>query len=93
MANKQVVFADRLVGLSVHNGLVRLDLGVVTGTGKGKDGKEALKLEATYQIVLPLDAFAASVDMQAKLVKELVSRQKKSREAKAEAKAAAVAQS
>lgn len=88
MANKQVIFADRLVGLSVHNGLVRLDLGVVAGASKSKDGKPALKLEATHQVILPIDAFAAAVDMQGKLVKEMVSRQKKGREAKAAAAAA-----
>lgn len=93
MANKQVIFADRLVALSVHNGLVRLDLGVVSGASKSKDGKPAVKLEATHQLVLPLDAFAASVDMQGKLLKELVSRQKKGREAKAAVAAAPAAQS
>lgn len=89
MANKQVIFADRVVGLSVHNGLVRIDLGVAAGTSKGKDGKPLLKVEGTHQLVLPLDAFAAAVDMQGKLLKELVSRQKKGREAKAAAAAAA----
>lgn len=93
MANKQVIFADRLVALTVHNGLVRLDLGVVTGASKGKDGKPAVKVEATHQVILPLEGFAASLDMQGKLLKELVSRQKKGREAKAAAVAAPAAQS
>jgi hypothetical protein len=82
MSNKQTVFADRVVGISVHNGLVRLDLGVIAGATKNKDGKPALKLDATHQVVLPLEGFVAGVDMQAKLVKELVSREKKRREAK-----------
>lgn len=85
MANKQVIFADRLVALSVHNGLVRLDLGVAAGASKSKEGKPVLKLEATHQLILPIDSFAAAVEMQGKFVKELVARQKKGREAKADA--------
>lgn len=84
MSNKQTVFADRVVGISVHNGLVRLDLGVVAGATKGKDDKPALKMDVTHQVVLPMDAFVASVEMQTKLVKELVAREKKRREAKAD---------
>ena len=82
MSSKEVVFADRLVGLSIHNGLVRMDLAVVTGPAKGKDGKPGVKMETRHQVVLPLDGFAASFDMQQKLVKELATRQKKRRDAK-----------
>ena len=84
MAAKEIVFADRVVGISVHNGLVRLDLGVVAGSAKGKDDKPAVKLDVTHQLVLPMEGFIAAVAMQEKLVKELVGRGKKRREAKAE---------
>jgi hypothetical protein len=83
MASKEVVFADRVVGISVHNGLVRLDLGVAAGTAKGKDDKPAVRLETTHQVVLPMDGFIAAVGMQQKLVKDLVDREKKRREGKA----------
>lgn len=77
MANKEVVFSDRMMNLSIQNGLVRIDLGVIAGTGKGKDDKPAVKVEATHQLVMPLDGFLAGVAMQDKVVKELVARQKK----------------
>ena len=88
VANKQVVFADRIVGLSIHNGLVRVDLAMFAGTGKGKDDKPAIKLEPTTQLVIPLDAFVAGFGMQEKMIKELAARQQKAREGKGKDKAA-----
>jgi hypothetical protein len=77
MATKQVIFADRLTNLSVHNGLVRIDLGVIAGAGKTKEGKDALKLENTHQLVMPLEAFAAAVSAQRQLIKQVVDAGKK----------------
>lgn len=77
MANKQVVFSDRIVGLSVQNGLVRLDLATIAGPAKNKDGKEGVKLDVTHQLVMPMDAFLAGYNMQQKLVQELLTRQQK----------------
>jgi hypothetical protein len=88
MANKQIIFSDRMVGFSVQNGLVRLDLAVVTGPAKGKDGKDALKAEVTHQLIMPLDAFVAAVGMQQSVVKELMARKTKSKAAKSESIAA-----
>ena len=93
MANKQVIFADRLVGIAVQGATARLDLAVIAGTAKGKDGKTGLKLEVTHQLVSPLDAFAQAVGMQEKVVRELVSRDKKRRESKAAAAAPAAVES
>lgn len=77
MANKQAVFADRIVGLSVQNGLVRVDLAVIAGAAKTKEGKDGVKLDVTHQLVIPLDAFMEGFGMQQKLVKELIARQQK----------------
>lgn len=77
MPNKQIVFADRLVGLTVQNGLVRLDLAVNAGQVKDKEGKAAQKMEITTQLVMPLDAFAAAVQMEQKLLGEVVARAQK----------------
>ena len=82
MANKQIIFSDRMVGFAVQNGLVRLDLAVVTGPAKAKDGKDALKAEITHQLVMPLDAFVAAVGMQQGVVKELMARKSKDKAAK-----------
>lgn len=77
MATKEVIFADRLTNLSVHNGLVRMDLGVIAGAGKTKEGKDALKLETTHQLVMPLESFAAAVAAQQQLIKQVVEAGKK----------------
>ncbi len=81
MANKNIVFADRLVNLTLHNGLVRLDLAVHAGTAKGKDDKPAQRMEITNQLVMPLDAFANAVAMQDKLLKEVIARSEQMRDA------------
>lgn len=73
-ASKQIAFADRLVGASVQNGLVRLDLAVFAGMSKDKEGKPLQRMEITQQLVLPIDAFVQAVGMQQKLLKELGAR-------------------
>ena len=90
MPNRQIVFADRLVGISIQNGLVRIDYAVNAGTAKDKDGKTAQRMEVTTQLVLPFEAFANGVGMQQKLMKELAERaQKQLAESKASADNAA----
>lgn len=74
MANKQIVFADRLVGLTVQNGLVRLDLAVNAGQVKDKDGKTGQRMEVNSQLVMPLDAFVNAVAMQQNALKQVVAR-------------------
>ncbi|MBK6470861.1 MAG: hypothetical protein IPF94_08970 [Betaproteobacteria bacterium] len=77
MANKQVIFADRIVGLAIYNGFVRIDLAVVAGTGKTKTDEPALKVDVTHQLVIPLDGFVAGVTAQQNLLKSLSERRKK----------------
>ncbi len=77
MTTKQHIYADRVVGLRVHNGMVRLDLAVIAGAAKTKDDKPAVKMEITHQIVIPLEAFAAGVKVQQDLLKQVVESRKK----------------
>lgn len=86
MATKEVIFSDRLTNLSLHNGLVRIDLGVFAGTGKTKDGKDAMKVETTHQVVMPLETFANAVAAQQALLKQVVEAGRKRDSAEAEAK-------
>jgi hypothetical protein len=88
MANKEHIFSDRLVGIGIHNGLVRLDLATFTGMTKNADDKPAIQLEANHQVIMPLDAFIAAVGMQDKFVKEIVARDQQRREAQASAQGA-----
>lgn len=76
MAYKQVIFADRLVGMTVQDGLVRMDLAVNAGQVKGKDEQVSQRLEITTQLVMTLDGFVNAVGMQQRLVKELAAKQK-----------------
>lgn len=87
MPTKQIIFTDRVVGLSIHNGLVRMDLAVAAGAGKTKDDKPALKMDITHQLVIPLDAFVAGVNAQQNLLKQVAERQNKGRGKAASAEA------
>ena len=71
MADKQILFADRLVNLAVHNGLVRMDFATMAGPAKTKEGEDAVKMAVTTQLVLPLDAFASAIAAQQKFVGQL----------------------
>lgn len=84
MAYKQIVFADRLVGMTVQDGLVRLDLAVNAGQVKDKDEKVKQRMEIVAQLVIPLDGFVNAVGMQQRLVKEMVERQKGKKDKAAE---------
>ncbi|WP_284615602.1 hypothetical protein [Aquabacterium humicola] len=86
MANKQVVFTDRIVGVSIQNGLVRIELATIAGPAKTKEGKDGMRMDITHQLVMPIDAFAAGFNMQQKLVNEIAKQQQK-RAAKSGAKA------
>lgn len=88
MSNKQIIFADRLVNASVHNGLVRLDLGVFAAAVQDKDGKPAVRYEPAVQLVIPLEAFATAVAMQDKVLKELAAIEQRRRDAAASGSAA-----
>ncbi len=85
MAYKQVVFADHLVGITIQNGIVRMDLAVNAGQVKDKDEQVKQRLEITTQLVIPLDGFVNAVGMQQRLVKELADKQKQKRSLKAPA--------
>lgn len=80
MANKHVIFSDRIVGMSIQNGLVRIDLATIAGRAKNKDGQEGFKMDVTHQLVIPMDGFVAGLGMQQKLLKEVASRNQKRRQ-------------
>ena len=85
MAYKQIVFADRLVGMTIQDGLVRMDLAINAGQVKGKDEQVSQRLEITTQLVMSLDGFVNAVGMQQRLVKEIADKQKQKRSLKAPA--------
>lgn len=78
-------FADQIVNLSVVNGMVRIDLGIVETAADGENGKRKKRAQVTQRVVMPLDGFVRSFAMQQKLVGQLNDRVKKAKEAKASA--------
>lgn len=75
MTAKQTIYADSIVGMSVQDGVVRLDLAVYAGQVKGEDGKSKQRLQVTSQLAIPLKGFISGVAMQQRMVKELAKRQ------------------
>lgn len=80
-------FADRLINMSIHNGLVRMEFG--TGQSTVEDGKQSTKYETTQSIVMPLDGFANALRLQQRLMSELVDRANKAKAAGGDAAGAA----
>jgi hypothetical protein len=91
MANKEIVYTDRLVNVSLQGGMVRLDLAVMAGQAKTKDDKPAIKMDITHQVVMTLDAFVAAVGTQQNVLKQLAARQQKAQAEQASAAEAAPA--
>jgi len=89
VTKKQVVFADRLTNVSVHNGLVRIDLASFANATQDKEGKPAIQFEVTHQLVMPLEGFAAAVSAQENVLKELAAMEQRRRDAAAAPKAEA----
>ncbi len=75
-------FADRLVNVSIHNGLVRLEFGI--GQAAVEEGKQTTKFEATQSIVMPLNGFAAALKLQERMMSQLVERANKAKAAAAQ---------
>ena len=88
------IFADGIVNVTVTGNLVRLDLGAVSVQPGGKDKKAETKMVISQRLVMPLEGFLRSVQLQeqvmGQLVKDGVVKAKK-REPAAEAKKVASA--
>ncbi len=76
MAYKQIVFADRLVGMTIQDGLVRIDFAVNAGQVKDKDEHVKQRLEVTAQFVMPFEGFVNALATQQRFVKEIAEKQK-----------------
>lgn len=83
-------FADQIVNLTVSNGLVRIDLGIVENYTDGEDKKKRKqRVEVTQRLVMPLDGFVRSFSMQQKMIAQINERVQKVKADKAAAKTAA----
>lgn len=61
---KEIQYADRLINITVHNGMVRLQFGNFRGMAKNDEGKEVFRFEGGTQVVVPLNSFVEAVGMQ-----------------------------
>jgi hypothetical protein len=77
----EIIFADRIMGIALQNGLVRMELGVMESPRKGEPQKIAL----TTKLVMPLEGFVNSFNLQESVIKELVARQARAQSAPADA--------
>ncbi|MCL4745570.1 MAG: hypothetical protein KJZ83_09155 [Burkholderiaceae bacterium] len=67
-------YADRIINLSIHNGLVRIDLGTVDTYLDGEERKQ--RAEVTQRVVMPVDGFVRSFAMQQRMLDQLNERAK-----------------
>jgi hypothetical protein len=83
----ETLFADRILNISIQNGLVRIDLGTVDTYLDGEERKQ--RTELTQRLVMPVDGFVRSFAMQQRMVNQLNERAKQAQGAAAEADAPA----
>jgi len=81
------LFADRIVNLSIANGLVRIELGTVENYLENNERKQ--RVEVTQRVVMPVEGFVRSFGMQQRMMAQLEERAKKAAEQAGEAKATA----
>ncbi len=83
----ETLFADRILNISIHNGLVRIDLGTVDTYLDGEERKQ--RTDVTQRLVMPVDGFVRSFAMQQRMMTQLNERAKQAQGAGAEADAPA----
>jgi len=69
----QSIFSDQVINIAVTGGLVRIDLGTSIPT-RDKDGKTEFRLVPTQQLVMPIEGFVRSFNLQEGIVRELIAR-------------------
>jgi hypothetical protein len=67
----QTNFADTILNMSRTGGLVRIDLGTLTPV-QNNEGKQELRAVVTQQLIMPLEGFIKSYEVQEGLIKKLV---------------------
>lgn len=65
------IFADGIINVTVTGNLVRIDLGAIS-VQAGKDKKAETKLEVSQRLVMPLEGFVRSLQLQEQVMGQLV---------------------
>ena len=66
----ETIYADQVTNISLHGGVVRLELAVVDALPKAKD--EPIKMRISHHLVLPLDAFVKAFEIQQAVMNKLI---------------------
>lgn len=66
----ETIYADQVTNISIHGGVVRLELATVAELPKQQN--EQIKMRISHHLVLPLDAFLKSFDIQQAIVNKLL---------------------
>jgi hypothetical protein len=64
-------FADTILNIAITGNLVRIDLGVLTPT-QTAEGKLEQHPTPTHQIVMPIEGFVRSFDIQERVITQLI---------------------
>lgn len=65
------IYFDSIINVSITGAVARITLGVAT-PAKSADGKEGVVLRATDVLVVPIEGFLRSLELQEQVVKKMV---------------------
>lgn len=66
----ETIYADQITNISVHGGMVRLELAVVDELPKAQN--ESIKMRVAHHLVLPLEAFVKAFEIQQAVMNKLM---------------------
>lgn len=66
----ETIYADQVTNISIHGGVVRLELATVDELPKKQD--DPIKMRISHHLVLPLEAFLKAFDIQQAIVNKLL---------------------
>ena len=66
----ETIYADQVTNISLHGGVVRLELAVVDTLPKAQN--DPIKMRTSHHLVLPLDAFVKAFEIQQAVMNKLI---------------------
>lgn len=66
----ETIYADQVTNISIHSGIVRFELAVVDELPKTQN--DPIRMRVSHHLVLPLDAFVKSFEIQQSVMSKLV---------------------
>jgi hypothetical protein len=66
----ETIYADQVTNISIHGGVVRLEMAVVDELPKAQN--EQVRMRVSHHLVLPLDAFVKAFEIQQAVMNKLV---------------------